>query len=107
MEVVIKGHHVTVSDAVREFVNKKLLKLANHYHQPTRVDVVLHKTNGSFLSEATFHARKFHVHASSEASNMYSAIRSMTSKLDRQILRHKELKTDHGRHNDGQKSIRH
>jgi len=107
MEVLVKGHHVTVTNSVRSFVNKQLKKLENHYHQPTKVDVVLQKNNGLYLSEANFHARRLHVHAKSESDNMYTAIRSMASKLDRQIVKHKELTTDHGRHSDGQKTIRH
>ncbi len=107
MEVLITGHHVTITDSVREFVNKQLKKLENHYHQPTKVDVILQKSNGIFHSEASFHARKLHVHAKSASGNMYTAIRSMASKLDRQVVKHKELITDHGRHSDGQKTIRH
>ena len=107
MDIVITGHHVNVTDGVRNFVEKKLKRVGNHFSRVSKIDVVLHKSNGTYRSEATVHANKFHIHAKSEASDMFTAIHGMSSKLDRQVVKHKELITDHGRHSDRQKTIRH
>ncbi|MDE0310417.1 MAG: ribosome-associated translation inhibitor RaiA [Acidiferrobacterales bacterium] len=106
MEITITGHHMNITDSVREYVNKRLKKVGNHFRHPTKVDVILHKEKSTFQSEATVHARKVYIHAKSEAPDMFKAIDAMSSKLDRQVIKHKELRTDHGRHSDGQRTIR-
>ena len=106
MEVTVKGHHLNVTDSIRDYVNKRLKKVENHFRQPTKVEVILQKEKTSFQSEATIYGRKVSIHAKSEAPDMFSAIDSMSSKLDRQIVKHKELRTDHGRHSDRQRTIR-
>lgn len=106
MEISITGHHLNVTDSLRNYVNKRLKKVENHFRQPTKVDVILHKEKSSFQSEATIHARKVSIHAKSEASDMFTAIDAMSNKLDRQVIKHKELRTDHGRRSDGQRTIR-
>ncbi len=106
MEISVTGHQVNITDVIREYVNKRLKKVGNHFRQPTTVDVVLHKEKSSFQSEATIHGRKIAIHAKSEATDMFAAIDSMSNKLDRQIVKHKERLTDHGRHSDRQRTIR-
>ncbi len=107
MEVSITGHHLNITDSIRDYVNKRLKKVENHFRQPTKVEVILHKEKSSFQSEATIHGSRISIHAKSEASDMFAAIDAMSSKLDRQVVKHKEMRTDHGRHSDGQRTIRH
>ena len=107
MIVSITGHHMSITDSIRNHVNKRLNKVGSHFRQATRAEVVLHREKTCFQSEATIHGRRLSIHAKSEAQDMFSAIDSMTSKLDRQVVKHKELRTDHGRHSDGQRTIRH
>lgn len=106
MQISITGHHVNVTDSIRKYVNKRLKKVENHFRQPVKIDVILHKEKFSFLSEATIHGRRLSIHAKSTSTNMFAAIDDMTSKLDRQVLKYKERLTDHGRHIDRQKTIR-
>ncbi len=98
MDISITGHHVHVSDSIRNYVNKRLQKVANHFRQPANVDVVLHKEHDSFHLEATLHGKKMAIHASSQSTDMFSAIDAMSSKLDRQVIKHKERLTSHGKH---------
>ena len=105
MEILITGHHMTVTTAIREHINKRLKKIENHFSQPTTIDVVLNKEKSSYQSEATIHGKKVSIHAKSVGNDMFSAIDSMSRKLDRQVVKHKEKLTNHGRHNDRQKSI--
>jgi putative sigma-54 modulation protein len=49
------------------------------------------------MAEATINAKGAKIHASSTCDDMYAAIDSMVSKLDRQVLKHKEKLTNHHR----------
>ncbi len=106
MDISITGHHVHVTDSIREYVNKRLKKIENHFRQPTSVDVILHKEHDAFQLEATLHGKKMSIHAHSESTDMFSAIDAMSSKLDRQVIKHKERLTDHGRNGHRQPGFR-
>ncbi len=106
LQISITGLHVDVTDSIRNYVHKRLRKIENHFRQPATVDVILHKENASFLSEATIHGRRLSIHAKSVSYDMLNSIDGMSSKLDRQIIKHKEMLKDHGRHIDKQRTIR-
>lgn len=93
MEISVTGHHFNITEAVRNHVLKRLQKVENHFKQPASVDVVLHKERDSFHSEATIHGRKMSIHASSSATDIRTAIDSMSNKLDRQVVKYKERLT--------------
>lgn len=107
MEITVTGHHLNVTDSIRDYVIKRLRKVENHFRQPTKVEVILQKEKSTYQSEATIHGRRVSIHAKSEAPDMFSAIDAMSTKLDRQVVKHKEMRTDHGRHSDRQRTIRH
>jgi putative sigma-54 modulation protein len=39
MQITISGHHVEVTDALREYVESKFDRLQRHYSQITQVEV--------------------------------------------------------------------
>ncbi len=106
MDISITGHHVHVTDAIRSYVNKRLKKVENHFRQPTSVDVTVHKEHGSYHLEATIHGKKMAIHAHSRSMDMFSAIDAMSNKLDRQVMKHKERITSHGKNGHRQPSVR-
>ena len=106
MDISITGHHVHITDSVRAYVNKRLKKIENHFRQPANVEVVLHKEHDSYHLEATIHAKKIAIHASSQSNDMYCAIDSMSSKLDRQVIKYKERLTSHGKHGNRPLDVR-
>lgn len=107
MDIVVVGRHFEVTPGMRSHLNKRLEKVDKHFNQPTTTDVVLHKEKTTFLAEATIHGKQVSIHARAEANDMFAAIDSLSHKLDRQVLKHKERLTDHSRHNHHNKTIRH
>ena len=41
MQITISGHHLDVTDPIREYVTNKLSKLERHYEQITSTTVML------------------------------------------------------------------
>ena len=41
MQITVSGHHVDVSEPLREYVDAKFERLPRHYSQITHVDVTL------------------------------------------------------------------
>ncbi|WP_281646646.1 ribosome-associated translation inhibitor RaiA [Parendozoicomonas sp. Alg238-R29] len=94
MQVKISGHQFDVTEALNEYVSKKLNKLASHYDGITSVQVTLSIEKQRQCAEATLHVRSADIAASAEHEDMYAAIDLLTDKLDRQLLKYKEKNID-------------
>ena len=99
MQLSITGHHIDVTDALRDYVTQKLEKLERHYDHINNVHVVLCVEKLVQRAEATVHVNGGEVFADADSEDLYAAIDALTDKLNRQIIKHKEKIIDrhHGR----------
>ncbi|MGJ8691067.1 MAG: ribosome hibernation promoting factor [Thalassotalea sp.] len=95
MQINLSGHHVEITDSLRDFVNTKFAKLERHFDHINNVYVVLNVEKINQIAEATLHLNGGEIHAKSDNSDMYAAIDSLIDKLDRQVLKHKEKLKQH------------
>ena len=101
MQIKINGHHVEVTPALHDYVMKKFEKIERHFDRVNNVNVVLSVEKLRHKAEATVLLNGAEVFADSEDDNMYAAIDSLVDKLDRQVKKHKEKKSDHHRKEGG------
>jgi|TARA_B110000971_G_C20015040_1_gene503511 putative sigma-54 modulation protein len=90
MQLTISGHHLEITDAIREYVNSKFAKLERHYEQITSTSVILTVEKLSQNAEATVHVSGAELFANAQHEDLYAAIDSLTDKLDRQLIKYKE-----------------
>jgi putative sigma-54 modulation protein len=90
MQVNISGHHVEVTDPLREYVLEKLSRVAGHFDKITNAQVILKVEKLQQKAEATLQIPGGEVVANAEHADMYAAIDAMADKLDRQLKKHKE-----------------
>jgi putative sigma-54 modulation protein len=90
MQMVISGHHVELTDALKDYVQSKLEKVERHFDHITSMKVILSIDKLVQKAEATIHIAGADLFANAESPDMYAAIDQLTDKLDRQILKHKE-----------------
>ena len=95
MQLSVTGHHVEVTPAMREYVEKKLERIVRHFDQVIDVHCVLTVEKLRQKAEATLHVRGGAIHADATEPDMYAAIDVLTDKLDRRVKKHKEKRTDH------------
>lgn len=95
MQIDITGHHIEVTDSLRDYVNGKFEKLERHFDHVTDVHVILTVEKLRQQAEATMNISGGKLFADAEDGNMYAAIDALVSKLDRQVKKHKEKRTDH------------
>ena len=97
MYINLTGHHLYLTDPLRNYVNNKLSKLERHFEYVTKLHVVLGIEKHHHKAEATMHIAGGNgdLFANASHNNMYAAIDALASKLDRQVLRHKEKITNH------------
>lgn len=92
MQLNISGHHVEMTDALKNYVEDKLSKLTRHFDNITSGQVTLTVEKERQKAEAIIHLSGQDIHASSEHDDMYAAIDLLSDKLDRQVVKYKEKK---------------
>jgi len=97
MKINLSGHHIDITDSLRDYVNSKMERLERHFDNVTDVHVVLTVEKTRHNAEATVHHAGSSVFADAEQADMYAAIDSLVDKLDRQVKKHKEKLKDHHR----------
>lgn len=100
MQLSISGHHIDVSESLRDYVTEKLDRLKRHSDHITNVHVVLTVEKMIQRAEATVHVSGGELFADAETEDLYAAIDLLADKLDRQLIKHKE-KTVNRHHSRG------
>jgi putative sigma-54 modulation protein len=95
MQLNLTGHHVEITDSLRTYVSSKLTRIERHFDHVTDVHCVLTVEKLRHRAEATVNIRGAQVFAESIEEDMYAAIDDMVDKLDRQVRKHKEKRSDH------------
>jgi putative sigma-54 modulation protein len=95
MQLTISGHHIEVTESMREYVETKLQKLERQFEHVTDIHCVLTVEKLQRKAEATLHLSGGTIHADAVESDMYAAIDGLLDKLSRQVTKYKEKLTDH------------
>ena len=95
MHMTISGHHLEVTDPIREYVTTKLAKLERHCDHINSTAVILSVEKLSQKAEATIHVSGGELFANAEHEDLYAAIDALSDKLDRQLIKYKEKHRDH------------
>ncbi len=89
MKINLAGHHVEITDALRECVNTKFAKLERHFDHINNVHIVLTVEKLNKIAESTVHLNGTELHARAENNDMYASIDALVTRLDKQILKYK------------------
>jgi putative sigma-54 modulation protein len=89
MQLTVSGHHIEITDALRDHVSEKFRKLQRHIERITNIDVTQIVEKAMHKAEANLHVSGADLFASAENEDMYAAIDALADKLDRQISKHK------------------
>ena len=90
MQLNVSGHHVEVTDPLREYVESKFERLQRHFDQITNTEVTLVIEKMVQKAEVTLHIFGADLFAAAESDDMSAAIDALADKLDRQLIKHKE-----------------
>jgi putative sigma-54 modulation protein len=95
MQINISGHHVEVTDSMKEYVTSKFERLTHHHDRITSTQVILSVDKLIQKAEATIHVSGKDVFADATHEDLYAAIDALVDKLDRQLIKHKEKMRSH------------
>ena len=95
MQISLSGHHVEITDSLRNYVNEKVERLDRHFDQALDIHVILTVEKLRHKAEATMHVSGGNLYADDIQEDMYAAIDGLVDKLDRQGKKHKEKMKNH------------
>ncbi len=95
MQINLTGHHVDITEAMRNYVESRFERLARHLDHVLDAQVVLAVEKLRHSAEARIHVSGGTIHAEATEEDMYAAIDALSDKLDRQILKYKEKKNNY------------
>lgn len=90
MNLRISGHHLDITDSLRHFIASKMDRLERHSNDVQNIHVILNVEKLKQKAEATVRLKGTQLFADTSDSDMYAAIDTLTDKLDRQLIKHKE-----------------
>ena len=100
MNLIISGHHLDLTPAIREYVEAKLDRIIRHFDHVIDIAVILGVEKPSEKdkrqrAEVNLRLRGNVIHVESFAQDVYAAIDTLMDKLDRQVLKYKAKLQDH------------
>ena len=100
MNLIISGHHVEITPAIREYTTQKIERLKRHFENLIDVKVILSVDKGrgpdlAQKAESTIHIKGHDIFAEAAHSDLYTAVDTLIEKLDRQVLKYKERRQVH------------
>ena len=107
MSYNIRGQHFQVTEALRDYVEKKLSRLDKYFETPdaSEVNVTLSVTKGKHTVEVTIPLPGAMLRAEEKSEDMYASIDLVTDKLERQIRKHKTKVNRKFRQGSGVRSL--
>ena len=95
MQLNVSGHHVEVTDSLREYVESKVKKTASHFDLVSDVHCILTVEKLRHKAEATVRVNGGTIYADHTEEDMYAAIDGMVDKIERRVRKYKEKLVDH------------
>ncbi len=92
MNLNVSGHHLEVTPAIRSYVSAKLERVKRHFDHVIDAHVILSVAKLRQKAEVTLHVRGKDIHCACEDADLYAAIDLLVDKLDRQVLKYKDMR---------------
>lgn len=91
LRIVVKGKNLRVTDALREYAEKRAAKVAKFFpnEESISVEIVLRIERNQQIAEITVHVRSLVIRAESRTGDMYASIDACIDRVGGQVRRHK------------------
>ncbi len=89
MQCMITGRNIEVTDALREYAERKLSRLDRYFYRPLTAQVTLTAEKGRHIAEVTVPLDGLVLRGEEASGDMYASIDAIIDKLERQIHKFK------------------
>lgn len=89
MQVILTGRNIEVTEALRDYAEKKLSRLDKYFYRPLTAQVTLSAEKGRHIAEVTVPLDGLVLRGEEASEDMYASIDAIIDKLERQIHKFK------------------
>jgi putative sigma-54 modulation protein len=89
MQLSIRGKNIEVTDALRDYAEKKLGKLEKFVDHPLQAQVNIYVERGRHIVEVTANLNGLLLRGEEATHDMYASIDLVSEKLEKQIMKYK------------------
>ncbi len=90
MQIIITGKNVELSQALKDYVEKKVSRLQKYLEEPITVNVVLSSEKFRRMVDLTISSKEGVFHGSEESHDMYTSIDKVVDTMEVTLRRKKE-----------------
>ena len=87
MKIDFTGRHISIGEELKEYAEKRLVRLDRFLEEPVDVQVILEVEKHRQLAELIIRHRHGSLQATEESANMHEAIHSVVDKAEKQARR--------------------
>jgi putative sigma-54 modulation protein len=95
MQLNVSGHHVEITDSLRDYVGVRIEKIGRHFDIVSDVQCILTVEKLRHKAEATASVNGGTIYCDNTEEDMYAAIDGLVDKLERRVRKYKEKLVDH------------
>jgi putative sigma-54 modulation protein len=99
MQVAVRGKNIEITNALRDYVEKKVGKLEKFVDSPMNAQVNLYVERGRHIVEVTAALNGLLLRGQEATGDMYASIDLVSEKLEKQVLKYKTRFRKRGREN--------
>ncbi|MBE6930804.1 MAG: ribosome-associated translation inhibitor RaiA [Ruminococcaceae bacterium] len=89
MKFVFTGRKMELTDALKDYAEKKLAKLERFFQNDSEATVICHTERGRYTAEVTVRCAGMYFRAQETKNDMYAAFDAIVDMLERQIQKNK------------------
>lgn len=89
MQVQVVGRNIEITDALRQYVEKKLSRFDKYFYRTLQAQVRLRVEKGRHVCEVTIPLDGLILRGEESSEDLYASIDQVLDKLERQIHKHK------------------
>ncbi len=90
MQVRITGRNIQLTEAMKNYVDKKIKRLEKYLDEPINIQVILNVEKFRQIAEVNISSKSGSFYGSEESHDIYASIDMVMDKLEEQVRRRKE-----------------
>jgi len=93
MQLTIKGKNIDITDALKDYAEKKIGKITKYSDSIISIDITLSTERSWHMADITVHTSGYVLRGEERTGDMYASIDSAVEKLEKQLRKQKEKMT--------------
>ena len=89
MNLQITGKRVEITDAMRDYIDKKIAKITKNLRDVIDVNVTLHVERYRHIAEITIQAHQLTIRGQGDTADMYTSIDLACNRIEKQVTRYR------------------